>query len=125
MTNEPTLLVVDDDRFVRTLLREVLIPVSGRILEAANGDEALAAISREMPKVVLLDLFMPERSGLEVLLQLRALYPQLPVLVVSMMDSGKLVDQALAAGAVGFIAKPFHPVEIVSAVTRALEVANG
>jgi two-component system chemotaxis response regulator CheY len=122
MSSSPTLLLVDDDKFVRNLLRDA-ITESGlevRLLEAADGEEGLEIASRERPALVLLDLFMPRRSGLEVLTAIREASPETRVLIVSSMDAEPVVEQALAAGAVGFVGKPFHPLEIALAVRQAL-----
>lgn len=118
----PTVLIVDDDLFVRRLLEDALTDsgLALRLLQAADGEEALAVAGRERPEVVLLDLFMPRLSGLEVLAQLRTAVPESRVVVISSMDAEPVIEQALQAGAAGFIAKPFHPLEIVSAVREAL-----
>jgi two-component system, chemotaxis family, chemotaxis protein CheY len=118
----PTLLVVDDDKFVRNLLRDA-ITESGlevRVLEARDGQEGLELARRERPSVMLLDLFMPRRSGLEVLTAIRESSPETRVLIISSMDEESLVEQALTAGAVGFVGKPFHPLEIALAIREAL-----
>jgi len=113
------ILIVDDDAFVRTLLCEMLADQGHPLREAENGQEALD-LEGPPPRVVLLDLFMPEMSGMEALVLIRNRWPRTPVLVISSMDSERLVDEALAAGASGYITKPFHPMEIASAVERAL-----
>jgi two-component system, chemotaxis family, chemotaxis protein CheY len=118
----PTLLLVDDDLFVRSLLKDA-IHESGldvRLLEAADGQEGLEVAAREQPAVMLLDLFMPRRSGLEVLEALKHSSPDTRVLIISSMDVEPVVEQAISAGAVGFVGKPFHPLEIALAVRRAL-----
>ncbi|WP_434383204.1 response regulator [Melittangium boletus] len=118
----PTLLVVDDDRFVRDLLKDA-IRQSGlevRMLEARDGREGLEVAEREHPALILLDLFMPHRSGLEVLESLRTTAPDTRVLIISSMDVEPVVEQALSAGAVGFVGKPFHPLEIAQAIRQAL-----
>ncbi|HZI09675.1 MAG TPA: response regulator, partial [Myxococcus sp.] len=67
-----------------------------------------------------LDLFMPRRSGLEVLAAMKESSPETRVLIISSMDAEPVVAQAMAAGAVGFVGKPFHPLEIALAVRQAL-----
>jgi len=118
----PTLLLVDDDAFVRRLLRDALAEsgLEFRLLEAGDGEEALQVASRELPELVLLDLFMPRRSGLDVLQAMKTASPGSRVIVISSMDAEPIVQQALDAGAVGFVGKPFHPLEIASAVRQAL-----
>jgi two-component system chemotaxis response regulator CheY len=122
MAETPTLLLVDDDMFVRRILKDVLAEtgLELRLLEASDGQEGLEVAAREKPALMFLDLFMPRRSGLEVLGAIKEVSPHTRVLVISSMDAEPVVEQALAAGAVGFVGKPFHPLEIASAVRQAL-----
>jgi two-component system chemotaxis response regulator CheY len=122
MADAPTLLLVDDDNFVRRILKDTLAEtgIELRLLEASDGEEGLAIAAREQPALMFLDLFMPRRSGLEVLAAMKKTSPGTRVLVISSMDAEPVVEQALAAGAVGFVGKPFHPLEIASAVRQAL-----
>jgi two-component system chemotaxis response regulator CheY len=113
------ILIVDDDAFVRTLLREMLAGQGHVLREAENGQEALE-MEGPPPRMVFLDLLMPQMSGMEALARIRDRWPSTPVLVISSMDSERLVEEALEAGAAGYITKPFHPMEIESAVRRAL-----
>jgi two-component system, chemotaxis family, chemotaxis protein CheY len=113
------ILIVDDDAFVRTLLREMLASQGHPLREAENGQQALD-LDGPPPKVVLLDLLMPKMSGMEALARIRDRWPTTRVLVITAMDSDRLVQEALEAGASGYITKPFHPMEIASAVERAL-----
>ncbi len=122
MSETPTLLLVDDDNFVRRILKDVLAEtgIELRLLEASDGEEGLEVAAREKPTLMFLDLFMPRRSGLEVLGAIKEVSPLTRVLVISSMDAEPVVEQALAAGAVGFVGKPFHPLEIASALRQAL-----
>ena len=122
MSDAPTLLLVDDDNFVRRILKDTLAEtgIELRLLEASDGEEGLAIAAREKPALMFLDLFMPRRSGLEVLAAMKQTSPGTRVLVISSMDAEPVVEQALAAGAVGFVGTPFHPLEIASAVRQAL-----
>ena len=113
------ILIVDDDAFVRTLLRDMLAAQGHSLLEAENGQQALD-LDGPPPRVILLDLLMPQMSGMEALALIRDRWPATPVLVISSMDSDRLVQEALDAGASGYITKPFHPMEIASAVERVL-----
>ena len=99
---------------------QLLADQGHQLREAENGQDALS-LDGPPPRVVLLDLFMPEMSGMEALALIRDRWPGTRVLVISSMDSERLVDEALAAGASGYITKPFHPMEIASAVERALD----
>lgn len=113
-------LIVDDDQFVRAALKDILAPLSLEIDEAVDGVEAVERYQAGKFDLVLLDLFMPRKSGIEALMDLRRVDPQARVLVVSSLASEVLVDQALSAGAQGYVLKPFHPLEITEAVKRQL-----
>jgi two-component system chemotaxis response regulator CheY len=116
---DSSILIVDDDALVRTLLRDMLAGHGYALVEAENGR---AALDRDgpPPNLVLLDLLMPQMSGMEALGQIRDRWPSARVLVITSLDSDRLVEEAMQAGASGYITKPFHPVEIASAVEKAL-----
>jgi len=118
----PNVLIVDDDAFVRAYLKDALAETGYFLSEASNGEEAVDVASMERPDVVLLDLLMPKQSGLDALAKLRNICPESRIIVISSLDSDSLVDQALNAGAKGFVAKPFHPLEILGAVRKVLQV---
>lgn len=115
----PEVLIVDDDQLIRTMVRDALADVPCTVQEASSGDAALAVIQQRKPAVVLLDLVMPGKSGLEVLRALGGRGPR--VLVLSALDTEALVQQALASGAHGFLGKPIHPLDVQNLVRAALE----
>ncbi len=115
-------LIVDDDRFIRSAVRDALRDEPDlRLSEAEDGDEALAAVIAEQPAVVLLDLLMPRKSGLEVLSEMLRRSPGSRVIVMTSLQTDSLEALARESGAAGFLAKPFHPLELIAAVRRALE----
>ena len=118
----PEVLIVDDDQLIRAMVRDALSDVPCEIREASSGDAALAAIAERNPAVVLLDLVMPGKSGLEVLKTLKG--GKSRVLVLSALDTEALVQQALASGAHGFLSKPIHPLDVQNLVRGALEAAR-
>jgi two-component system chemotaxis response regulator CheY len=120
----PEVLVVDDDRLLRELLKDALADVPCVVREVDSGDAALQRIAESPPAVLLLDLVMPGKSGLEVLRALKPLHLVTRVVVVSSLDTESLVQQALADGAHGFLSKPFHLLEVQSVVRGALEAAK-
>jgi two-component system chemotaxis response regulator CheY len=120
----PEVLLVDDDRLIRTMVRDALRDVPCEIREADSGDAALNAISERAPAVVLLDLVMPGRSGLDVLKALKTKGLKTRILVLSNLDAEALVHQAMADGAHGYLAKPIHPLDVQSMVRAALEIAG-
>jgi DNA-binding NarL/FixJ family response regulator len=86
--------------------------------EAATGNEAVAAIDGGDFDVVILDLSLPDRSGLDVLAHVRGSKPQLPVLILSMAREEEFALRALRAGASGFLEKRSAPEQLVTAIKR-------
>jgi two-component system chemotaxis response regulator CheY len=118
------MLIVDDDGLVRAFLKDCLQSLGHEVAEAKDGEEALEQLQMQPFELLFLDLLMPRMSGLDVLGRVRDLHPDCRVVVVSSLDSDSLVEQALGAGASGFITKPFHPVEVKSAVVQALRAQS-
>ena len=117
--SEPLRVVVADDHpMVRYGIAAVLSGVDRVELvgEAADGDELLTVVRRERPDVVLTDLSMPGRSGLEAIRMLTAEDPQLPVLVLTMHADDESVFAALRAGARGYLIKGADGSELVRAI---------
>lgn len=119
---QPQVLVVDDDQLIRTMVKDALSDVPCEIREADSGDAALKHVQAHRPAVVLLDLVMPGKSGLEVLKPIAQLSH---VLVMSALDTEALVQQALSSGAHGFLAKPIHPLDVQNVVRAALQQLGG
>ena len=116
-----TILVVDDDAKVRESIRMVLADEGFRALTATSGEEALAAIARETPGLVLLDVWMPEMDGIEALARIKRAASSLPVIVLSGHGNVEMAVKATKLGAVDFIEKPFSIDALLSSVRRALE----
>lgn len=121
----PQVWIVDDDQLQRELLKDALADVPCRFQEYGDGEALLSALSAAAPAVLLLDLVMPGRSGLDLLRAIRALGVRSRIIVVSGLDSESLVQQAMADGAHGFLSKPFHPLDVQSVVRSALESGGG
>jgi CheY-like chemotaxis protein len=105
------ILVVDDDPIIRKLLLEVLTSDGHQVTIAENGREALKEAQRQTFKLVFMDVHMPIMNGLETLISIRDICPEI---VVAMMDSypDQLVRQAESKGALTCIHKPFDLNEI-------------
>jgi DNA-binding NarL/FixJ family response regulator len=117
-------LIVDDHDIVREGVKQIVaettdIQVGG---EARTGGEAIAEMRRAKWDVVVLDLNLPDRAGLEVLAQLRALAPHVPVLVFTMHQQPSYATRALKAGAAGYVSKDSARAHLVAAIRK---VARG
>ena len=114
-------LIADDHTIVRQGLKQILnldpqIEVS---FEASNGNEVLDFLRDAMVDVVVLDITMPGRNGLETLKEIRRLYPAVAVIVLSMHPKDQYAVRVLKAGASGYITKESAPEELVSAIAKA------
>lgn len=121
--SERRVLIVDDDAALRQLLRLTLPAEEYRLLEAADGQEALEIVERQKPDLVLLDWRMPSRSGEEVLAELKAFFPEVPVVVLTAEIEARHRMVAETLGADVFLTKPFSPLQLLDTVERLLTVA--
>jgi two-component system, NarL family, invasion response regulator UvrY len=116
------ILIVDDHAVVREGVKRILDDMDGSIVvgEASNGQELLAKVTTKTWDVVLLDISMPGRNGLEVLRHLKSIQPTLPVLVFSMHPESQYAVRAFKAGAAGYLTKDSIPEELVTAIRRVM-----
>ncbi len=118
------ILVVDDDKDIVRLMSSYLEAAGYEVLTAYNGEAALHTIRRERPDLVLLDLMLPERDGLEITRLLRSdpYLAQTPVIMVTarVSDTDKIVG--LEMGADDYITKPYNPREVLARVRACLRV---
>ncbi|MBI2088345.1 MAG: sigma-54-dependent Fis family transcriptional regulator [Deltaproteobacteria bacterium] len=114
-------LIVDDDAASRELLEVRLSALKCEVVMAADGREALSAIRRETPALVLLDLQMPGMGGMEVLRTIRRDGIDLPVIVITAHGSVESAVDAMKEGAYDFVLKPFDPRHLEIVVRKALE----
>jgi DNA-binding NarL/FixJ family response regulator len=117
------ILIVDDHPIFRegltqSLNREHDLSVCG---EAENASQALECVRTLKPDLVIVDLTLPGKSGLELIKDVRALEPQLPLLVVSMHDESLYTSRILRAGARGYVMKQESPLTLLHAIRRVLE----
>ncbi len=116
-------LIADDHAVVRKGLRQIVadaLPLF-EIDEAADGEEVLACLSKKACDCLVLDISMPGRSGLDILHELRSLYPHLPVLILSMHPEEQYAMRVLKAGAAGYLVKDSAPDELVAAIHRVVD----
>lgn len=125
MTDEQgRVLVVDDEESVRQLLQRVLQKAGYNVVTASNGQEALAKVTELKVELVLLDIGMPGISGMEVLKQLRANWPDVSVIMATAVADAQTAVEAMKLGAYDYIGKPFNAEDVVLTVQRALEKRN-
>jgi two-component system, chemotaxis family, chemotaxis protein CheY len=119
------ILLVEDDEAVREILRKALASAGHVVDEASNGDVALAAYRREAADLVITDLVMPDKDGLETIMALRKIHPGVKIIAISggglSIGSGQLyLETARSIGALQVLAKPFTGSALLQAVTEVL-----
>ncbi len=115
-------LVVDDDDMIRRLLRTVLEADEIEVVEAPDGDAALAALADLQPTVIVLDVMMPGLDGVEVCRRID--HSTAKVVMLTARDDPELERAATAAGADAFLTKPFSSIELLDLIERLLEPAR-
>jgi UDP-3-O-acyl N-acetylglucosamine deacetylase len=116
-----TVLVVDDEPGIRTTLRGILAEEGLRVLEAEDGRQALEVVKRERPELLILDIWMPEVDGLQLLQQVNELATPPAVIMISGHGNIEAAVKATKLGAFDFIEKPFSLDVLLRAVNRALD----
>jgi two-component system, OmpR family, KDP operon response regulator KdpE len=114
-----TVLIVDDERAIRRFLRSTLEAQGYAAVEAATGAEGLRAVRHHRPDLILLDLGLPDRDGLALVPELRAL-TDAPLLVLTVRDAEASKVRALDAGADDYVTKPFGAPELLARMRAAL-----
>jgi DNA-binding NarL/FixJ family response regulator len=115
-------LITDDHAVIRRGLKQILKEGFGEIMvgEAQNAGEALDLVMREKWDVVVMDITMPGRSGIDVLRDVKSSKPELPVLILSMHPEEQFAVRVLKSGAAGFIPKESAPEELIAAIKKVL-----
>ena len=104
--SEKSILVVDDEAAVRKILTRFLKERGYVVVAVRDGSEALELVRSQRPDIVLLDIDMPGKNGLQTLKELKALYPDLPVVMVTGEEDVEIARQCVKAGASDYIKKP-------------------
>jgi len=121
MKEEISILVVDDESLMRNLVYKILDQGNYKVQLAASVDEALEALSQKEFQLVIADIKMPERNGLELLKRVKEDHPQVGVVMMTAYGDTYSAREVLHAGAEEYIAKPFKSKQLTSAVERAYQ----
>ena len=114
------LVIVDDAPFIREVLRHIFANTEIRVMgEAQDGEDAVAVVRKIRPDVVLMDIVMPRKSGLEAAVEILKELPQTRIVACSTVDQNSMVMRALEAGCCNYITKPFKADDVLKAVRAA------
>jgi CheY-like chemotaxis protein len=116
------ILVIDDDRDIREILAEMLTDAGYEVVEASSGNEGIRLYRHAPFDLVITDLVMPEKDGLEVLMELRKDFPEVKIITLSgNAYGGSSLQTSKALGAALTLRKPFSEKELLDAVREVLE----
>lgn len=123
MANNKKILVIDDDELIRMTCKNVLKRAEYVVVEAENGNVGLALFKKEKPDIVITDMLMPDKEGLETISEIRALNPHVKIIAISGGGSTQnmtFLQLAQRMGANHTLSKPIKPDELLTAVRKLL-----
>jgi two-component system, NarL family, invasion response regulator UvrY len=122
MTTHLKVLICDDHELIREGLKRILLDTgqAGRIGEVSHAEEAIAAVREEPWDIVILDINLGGRSGMDVLKEIKAEFPRLPVLILSMYPEEQFALRVIRAGANGYLNKNLATKVLVEAIRQVL-----
>jgi len=127
-TTKPRVMLVEDDPGVSQSLSKTLLAAGYVVVPAANGAEAVRLWLEGRSDLVILDMFMPEKDGLETIVELQGLTPNVPIIAITgggIHGRFDILKDAQRLGAVETFKKPFDTRELLAAVARILEASRG
>jgi len=114
-------LIVDDATFMRMMVKDILEKNGYEVVgEASNGVKAVEIYKAENPDIVTMDITMPEMDGIEAVKQIKEFDPSAKIVMCSAMGQQSMVMDAIRAGAMDFIVKPFQSDRVLEAVKKVL-----
>lgn len=117
-----SILIVDDTKFLRLMLGDVLRKAGHQVIaEAENGEIGVQQYRKFKPDLVVLDLAMPVMDGITTLREIRKIQPDAMVIICSAMSQRNLISEAIDAGASGYIMKPFEPDRVNQAIIQIMD----
>lgn len=119
---EKNVMIVDDAMFMRTMLKEIFKGIGLSIVaEAENGKEAIELFKKHRPKLITMDIVMPDMDGITAVKEILKLDEEARIIMCSALGQEAFVMESIEAGARDFIVKPFTPDEIKEVVGRVME----
>lgn len=117
-------LVVDDSYYMRVVLKNLLTDAGHEVVgEAGTGEEALSLADSKDPDLIMLDLILPDTTGLEVLKVIQKNKPEQHVIIVSAVGQDMVVEEAIQNGADAYIVKPFNEENVIQVIDKVM--SNG
>ncbi len=116
------IMIVDDAPFMLEIQRTILESAGYKVIaEAANGKDAVGLALRTRPDVILMDIVMPEKSGVDAAREILEKLPKTKIIAISTLDQESMVLKALDAGCKSYVVKPFEKAELLGAIDQLLD----
>ncbi|MGH6674130.1 MAG: response regulator [Xanthobacteraceae bacterium] len=114
------ILTIDDSKTIRDMLMLILADAGFEVLQAVDGQDGLDVLEKENVDVVITDINMPRMDGYEVIRQMRSksIYKSMPILVLTTESDAEKKNLARAAGATGWMVKPFDPDRLIATINK-------
>ena len=116
----PKILVIDDDRTVLHMVQRALAEIAEPVLAASSADEGMELLREHQPDTVLLDIMLPDTSGLALFQQIREIDRRLPIIFITGHGDIPMAVEAMRRGAIDFIRKPFREQDLLDRINEAL-----
>lgn len=121
MKSKKKILIVEDDSLVVNIISYLLKKEGFNIVVAKDGNEGAEALEFEKPDLILMDIMLPYRSGLDITSLAKQKFPEIPIIVVSSLGRiDETIQEALSLGVYDVVSKPFSPVDLITKVKSAL-----
>jgi CheY-like chemotaxis protein len=121
------ILVVDDEKLLRVFVSEILQRYGHNVRQSENGADAMDSVNKEKPDIIITDIFMPEKSGLEVIMEIRKNHPEIKIIAMSGDSISRCgghmecLGLAQSMGSCIILEKPFAKDQLVDAVNKLLD----
>lgn len=120
------LVIVDDAPFIREVVKNLVAKSEFDVVgEASDGEEAVKVAQEHRPDIVLMDIVMPRKSGIEAAQEISKILPQTKIIACSTTDSEAIIMRALDAGCCHYIVKPFKAEELLKAMRSSVNIKQG
>jgi DNA-binding NtrC family response regulator len=123
-----SILVIDDEVLMRTTLRTALEKAGHQVAEARDGNQGMKVFAEVRPDLVLTDIIMPDREGIEMIREMRSLDPDVPIIAMSgggSVGGDLFLELAARLGATRTLSKPIRNADLVAAVDECLQQSGG
>jgi len=124
VNNIKNILIVDDEISMRKNISDLLSPLGYQIIEAGNGEAGMAVFVQKKPHVIILDINLPGKNGLQVLKEIKEISSDTPVIIFTAFGTSERAIEAMKLGAFDYLEKPFELDEFILTVERACEYHN-